>query len=98
MPLPTDANQFLHLLERSQLVESGRLKSALERLESSGGLPKSASALAGALVKLQLITRFHAEQLLAGRHKGFMLGKYRIHSICWAPEVWAGSTSVSIPL
>ena len=34
-----------------------------------------------ALIDANLITRFHADQLMAGRHKGFHIGKYKILSL-----------------
>lgn len=76
MPAPSNATEFLQLLELSNLVAGERVQQALE----NAGLDASQSPtlLAEALVRAQIITRFQADQLLAGRHRGFFIGKYRI--------------------
>ncbi|MFO0945056.1 MAG: protein kinase [Planctomycetota bacterium] len=76
MPAPSNATDFLQLLELSNLVEEARVRAAL----SEAGLDASQSPtlIADALVRAKILTRFQAEQLLAGRHRGFFIGKYRI--------------------
>ncbi len=77
MPGPENAADFLALLERSQLLEPARLREAVAQLDAVG-MPISAAELAARFREAGLITAFHETQLLAGRHRGFRLGKYRI--------------------
>jgi serine/threonine protein kinase len=76
------ANQFIDLVRRSKLVEDDPLgKFVTELSKNSGGkLPKSDEKIAAALVKQELLTRWQVDKLLAGKHKGFMLGKYKLLS------------------
>lgn len=75
---PTNSNEFLSLLELSKLLDSDTVKGALHKIEASGGVPSTASELAERLFEEKLLTRFQIEQLLAGRHKGFFVGRYKI--------------------
>ncbi len=74
------AQSFLDLVKRSQLVEDDQLQEFLTqfRTEHSGKLPEKKDALAEALVKADLLTNWQAEKLLAGKHRGFILGKYKL--------------------
>jgi serine/threonine-protein kinase len=67
-------NTFLTLLRQSGLIEPVALEAALADAPNS---PRS-KHLARHLVKKELLTRFQAQQLLAGRSGGFILGQYRI--------------------
>ncbi len=71
---------FLDLLRRSGLVETGQINAALLKLkDESGGQPLAdADFVADRLVEAGLITRWQADRLLEGRHKGFFLGKYKL--------------------
>jgi eukaryotic-like serine/threonine-protein kinase len=74
------ADAFFDLLRRSGLVEKGRLHAFLLKLkETLGSEPTpDADALAVRLIDDGLITRWQADKLLEGRHKGFFLGKYKL--------------------
>lgn len=74
------AQSFLDLVKRSLLVEEDQLQEFLTqfRAKHDGKLPKSQEKLAEALVKADLITNWQAEKLLAGKHRGFILGKYKL--------------------
>ncbi len=74
------ANDFLDLLRRSQLVEEDPLTKFLGALAASNGhrLPEDAERLAGFMVEAGMLTEWQSEKLLAGKHKGFMLGKYKL--------------------
>ncbi len=76
MPQTEVANEFLDLLEKSELLVPERFASAVETL-GLRDLP-SAKAAAEALVKRRLLTKFQAERLLAGRYRGFFIGQYRV--------------------
>ncbi len=74
------AQSFLDLVKRSQLVEKDQLSKFLDkyRKEHDGKLPERQEALAEAMVDADLITDWQSEKLLAGKHKGFILGKYKL--------------------
>ncbi|MBA4191667.1 MAG: serine/threonine protein kinase [Planctomycetaceae bacterium] len=70
---PTTAAELLELLRKSGVASPQRLADA-----SRLSLPAEPQNAAAALVSGGIITRFQAQQLLAGRHKGFRLGSYAI--------------------
>lgn len=70
---PTSSPEFIDLLKKSGLLASDRV-AALSDL----GLPDDPQKAAHKLIAQGLITRFQAQQLLAGRHKGFRIGGYVI--------------------
>jgi len=74
------AQSFLDLVKRSRLVEAEPLQDFLTslRAEQGGELPERQEALAEAFVKAELLTTWQSEKLLAGKHRGFILGKYKL--------------------
>jgi hypothetical protein len=72
---PSTAEEYLELLCRSGLVAPHLLEGFLREAEP---LPDSAAGLADWLVAQGILTRFQAGQLLAGKWRGFFLGKYRV--------------------
>ncbi|WP_246114623.1 serine/threonine protein kinase [Rubripirellula tenax] len=48
------------------------------REKLDGGLPSNPKKLAGIFKKEGLLTAWHIEKLLAGKYKGFFLGKYKL--------------------
>ena len=74
------ANEFVELVRKSGLVEEDQLARCVAKLEKANGgeLPKDNEAISNALIEEDLITQWQAEKLLAGKHKGFMLGKYKL--------------------
>jgi serine/threonine protein kinase len=74
------ANKFLDLVRRSGLVDEARLTSFLDKTSREHG--KAAiddqNQLAEYLIQEGLVTRWQADKLLAGKHKGFRLGKYKL--------------------
>ena len=73
------AESFLDLVKRSQLVEKDRLEKFLKDFRKQHGedLPERPEAISEALVEAELLTDWQAEKLLAGKHRGFILGKYK---------------------
>src|SRR5262245_61096418 len=71
MPVAANTARFLELLRKSGLLPEGSAP-----LLSAG--PEEPAELAHRLVAQGLLTRFQANQLLAGRHRDFFLGSYRI--------------------
>lgn len=69
-------DDFLVVLRKSGLVDEARIEAAFARWTDRGQpLPEE---LVGAAIDAGLLTRWQVDQLLKGRHKGFMLGKYRL--------------------
>jgi serine/threonine protein kinase len=71
---------FLDLVRRSGLVDKGQIDAALLKLEDQpdGRFPTDTDVVADGLVQSGLITRWQADRLLEGRHRGFFLGKYKL--------------------
>jgi serine/threonine protein kinase len=79
MPAPTTTEQFLDLVRKSGLVEDQALTTFLESQRATSPGPDSPRELARAMVQGGLVTRFQADQVLAGKSKGFVLaGKYKL--------------------
>ena len=68
--------EFVALLERSGLLSADRMRRVREfsQNDETGGKPRG---LAQIIVKQGWLTRWQAQQLLAGRHRLF-LGKYKL--------------------
>ncbi len=74
----TVARSFLDLVKRSQLVGSDQLEKFLKEFRAQHGeLPERQEAIAEAMVEAELLTTWQTEKLLAGKHRGFILGKYK---------------------
>jgi serine/threonine-protein kinase len=71
---------FLDLVRRSGLVEKDRLNALLRELkrQAGGHSISDTDFVADRLVEAGLLTRWQADKLLEGRHKGFFLGKYKL--------------------
>lgn len=74
MPHPRTSNDFLKCLSASQLVEPVQMDKYAQRL----GVLGTPRDLANQMVQDGLLTPFQAQQLLLGRHKNFVVGKYKI--------------------
>jgi serine/threonine protein kinase len=69
-------DRFLDVVRKSGLVDAGRLDEAVAGWpDHDAALPEE---LVQTLVDRGLLTRWQADQLLKGRYKGFMLGKYKL--------------------
>lgn len=73
-------SKFLDLVRRSALVDEGRLNSFLEKTTKEHGesVLEDQDRLAGLMIEAGLLTRWQADKLLAGKHRGFRLGKYKL--------------------
>ncbi len=78
--LKPKADTFVDLLYRSGLIEKDQLDSVVGQLreQGDGKLPENGQELAERFMALGLITRWQAEKLLEGRHKGFFLKRYKL--------------------
>ena len=74
MPAPATCTDFLEIVRRSHLIEPARLASYI----ASRPADSPPADLARGLVAAGLLTTFQAEQLLKGRHRGFVIGKYKL--------------------
>jgi serine/threonine protein kinase len=74
------ANKLLELVRRSGLIEEAKLTSFLEKVTREHGEAalEDQDRLAKLLIADGLITEWQADKLLAGKHKGFRLGKYKL--------------------
>jgi serine/threonine protein kinase len=78
MPAPATADELVDLVRRSGLLEDGRLDAYLASLRAAGKIPNDPAKLADRLVRDGLMTRFQVEQLLQGKCRGLVLGKYKV--------------------
>ena len=74
------ANKLLDLVRRSGLVDEAKLTSFLEKTARNHGDAafEDHPRLAELMIQEGLLTRWQADKLLAGKHKGFRLGKYKL--------------------
>ena len=75
MPAPTALPEFLSLVRESGLWDESRYHEVAGQLDE---LPPEPAATAARLVEHGYLTGFQAKQLLLGRHRGFVLGSYRL--------------------
>lgn len=78
MALKLTVESFLQVVRQSGLIEKEQLQKLLQNYAERGVDVKKSQTIADALVGDEVITRWQAEKLLAGKHKGFFLGKYRL--------------------
>lgn len=73
------AKSFLKILERSKIVPEDRLSDSLNDLSKkfNGKLVK-VNDLVKHLIDSGILTQWHCDKLLAGKYKGFFLGKYKL--------------------
>lgn len=72
------ANVFLDKLQLSGLVAQGKMPQLQQDLEEQGIGLEDPYAIAETLVENDTITRWQADKLLEGKHKGFFLASYRL--------------------
>ncbi|MCA8983234.1 MAG: serine/threonine protein kinase [Planctomycetaceae bacterium] len=89
MSLKLTAESFLAGVRASGLVEPKVLDNALTELKRHGRKLDDATELATELQKRGLITEWQSEKLLQGRHKGFILGRYKLMNLLGRGEMSA---------
>ena len=72
---------FIAVLKKSGLVDRDRLDEALNNYFESGGNSDDPLALVDRLIAVNLLTKWQAEKLLQGKHRGYFLGKYKLLSL-----------------
>jgi serine/threonine-protein kinase len=75
---------FVGLVKQCGLIDGELLKKHLKEMKESGPPLDDPQSIADEFVKRNLLTRWQADKLLQGRHKGFFLGKYRLLSLLGA--------------
>ncbi|MCI0640850.1 MAG: serine/threonine protein kinase [Gemmataceae bacterium] len=75
MASPVSASDFIGNVRKSGVVDTVTWD---EYLRIHPALPNQPHLLADKLVREQLLTPFQAKHLLAGRHRGLVLGQYRL--------------------
>jgi serine/threonine-protein kinase len=80
MTTPVNTERFLEMVAKSRLVEPDVMAKFTKKLNEKYGenLPTDASKIAAAMVEAKLLTTWHTDKLLAGKYKGFFLGKYKL--------------------
>lgn len=79
MATPVTADDFLKLVERSELLDKNRIAAIAKKWRDAGTSPAAPRDCAIALVNENAITKFQAKLLLAGKWKNFFLGgKYKV--------------------
>ncbi|VTR98649.1 serine/threonine protein kinase [Tuwongella immobilis] len=78
MPAPATVQEFLELVQKSGVVDEGRLKSYLTQLKAGNQIPAEPNRFAGLLIREGILTHFQAEQFLQGRWKRFHIGRYKV--------------------
>jgi serine/threonine protein kinase len=81
MPFQLTSDTFFRCLQRSGLVSEDRVASLLVELGKEGVDVGQPQAIAAALVRNGTLTQWQAKELLRGKHRGFILGKYRLLSV-----------------
>ncbi|MBN1853053.1 MAG: serine/threonine protein kinase [Pirellulales bacterium] len=75
-----DTERFLELVQRCGLVAEDSYRRQIASLKDAltGKVPDSPTLVADSFVREGLLTRWQADNLLRGKHKGFTLGSYRL--------------------
>jgi serine/threonine protein kinase len=71
---------FLSLLRQSALIDIDQLRRLWKEVQEGGVDASDGTAIAEEFVRRGTITRWQADKLLQGKHKGFFIGKYRLLS------------------
>ncbi len=74
------SEKLLKLIAKSRLVDpvkADRMEAKI-RKKHSGELPEDPAKVARYFEKADLISKWHSDKLLAGKYKGFFLGKYKL--------------------
>ena len=72
------ASMFLEAVRRSGLITPERLKRLVSDFERDGVDSSEPLALSAQFVRGGYLTSWQADKLLKGKHRGFLLGKYRL--------------------
>ncbi len=89
MTLKLTAASFLAGVKQSGLIEPARVDALMGEFQQGGIDCNDSCAIATAMVDRKALTEWQSDKLLQGRHKGFILGRYRLLSLLGAGEMSA---------
>ncbi|MCA8987520.1 MAG: serine/threonine protein kinase [Planctomycetaceae bacterium] len=89
MSLKLTADSYLAGVRASGLVAPDLLDSTMAELKRHGRKLDDADDISSEFLKRGLITEWQAEKLLQGRHKGFVLGRYKLMNLLGRGEMSA---------
>lgn len=78
MALKLTVESFLQVVRQSGLIDKEQLQKLLTSFGQRGVDVTKSQTIADALVSDDLVTKWQVDKLLAGKHKGFFLGKYKL--------------------
>ncbi|WP_397570062.1 protein kinase [Schlesneria sp. T3-172] len=81
MSMPLNVDSFIAVLKKSGLVEIERVQKFLRETRSSTSHAETPAQVADRLVAGNLLTRWQADKLIQGKHRGYFLGKYKLLSL-----------------
>ncbi|MBX3442750.1 MAG: protein kinase [Planctomyces sp.] len=77
----TTLDTFVATLERSELLDPAAIQAALSQWRAGHPKGDEARHFAEHLCRTRQLSVWQAEKLLQGKHRGFHLGRYRLHSM-----------------
>lgn len=89
MSLKLTAASFLTGVKQSGLIPAEKLEQLLDACQQAGVNLADSAAIAAAFVHRGALTEWQSEKLLQGRHKGFLLGRYRLLALLGTGEMSA---------
>ena len=72
---------FAGVVQKSGLLDQDRLQRALVEFSAANDNTQSVPRLAEWLIRENLLTKWQADKLLQGKHRGYFLGKYKLLSL-----------------
>ncbi len=78
MPTKLTADLLVEMLKESGLIDASQLDADLRRWQQQEIKTENPRTILLQLVKEEKLTRWQAEKLIQGKHRGFFLGKYRL--------------------
>ena len=78
MPKPETIDDLRDLIRRSGLIDDDHLSQFLSTPREGGPAQSTPDGILARLVASRLLTKFQADQLAAGRWRGFIVGSYRL--------------------
>jgi serine/threonine-protein kinase len=81
MAIKLTGESFLQFVRQSGLLDAEPLNRILQEFRQYGVRFDDSRALADEFVNRGALTRWQADKILQGKHKGFFLGKYRLLSL-----------------
>lgn len=77
MPL-SNIDQFLDIVRKSGLLDESFVRRYMDRLRASEPLDDDPKQVANCMVRDAVLSQFQADQLVAGKWRGFHVAKYRV--------------------